>query len=343
MTNPTIKEISKLANVSVSTVSRVINNMPDVNKETKQKVMEIIDKYDYIPNSNAKNLKKINSNIICIIVKGIRNMFSQSIVEKMQSEIGTTKYIPLVHSIDENENEVDAAFRQIAEKKPVGVILLGGSPSLRTDELKKIKVPCVFSTMSAEGLKLQNVSSVCIDDKRAAKKAVDYLFEMGHRKIAVLGGELLDKDSIYKRYLGALESYREHGAEFDEKLFMRSKFSFEGAYTAVDRSIKTGECNYSAIFAMSDVMAIGAAKAIFDNGLSIPEDVSIIGFDGIEMTKYYNPSLATVKQPCGDIAQKSIELLIKKIENCIASENIVLDTELVRGNSIKAIMQVTAK
>lgn len=334
MSQPTIKEISKLANVSVSTVSRVINNMPDVNENTRQQVLSVIQEFGYVPNANAKNLKQISSNIICIIVKGMNNQFFGQIIERIQSEIMKTKYIPLLNFIDENDNEVDIAFRLIAEKKAVGVIFMGGSPSLKTDTLKEISVPCVFSTMSAEGLNLNNVSSVCIDDKKAAKKATDYLFEMGHKKIAVLGGQLLDRDSIYKRYIGALESYNEHGIEFNEELFIQSKFTFDSAYTAVNNSFKSGKSKYTAIFAMSDVMAIGAAKAIFDNGLSVPEDISVIGFDGIQATRYYNPTLATVKQPSDEIALKSVELLIQNIENNTASQNVVLGTELQKGNSI---------
>lgn len=337
MPNPTIKEISKLAKVSVSTVSRVINNMPDVSEKTRQKVLSVIDEYGYVPNANAKSLKQISSNIICIIVKGMNNQFLGQIIEKIQSEIIKTKYIPLVTFIDENENEVDIAFRLISERKAVGVIFLGGSPSLKTDTLKEIEVPCVFSTMSAEGLNLSNVSSVCIDDKAGAKKAIDYLIEMGHKKIAILGGQLLDRDSIYKRYTGALESHEEHGLKFDEKLFIQSKFTYEDAYMAVENSLKSGN-KYSAIFAMSDVMAIGAAKAIFNNGLSVPEDISIIGFDGIQATKYYNPTLATVKQPSNEIALKSVELLIQNIENHMTSQNIVLDTELIKGNSIYCLL-----
>ncbi|MBP7175343.1 MAG: LacI family DNA-binding transcriptional regulator [Thermoclostridium sp.] len=338
MANPTIKEISKLAKVSVSTVSRVINNLPDVNKETRQKVLDVINELGYFPNANAKNLKQISSNIICIIVKGMHNQFFGQIIEKIQSEIIKTKYISLVHYIDENENEVDTAFRLISERKAVGVIFLGGSPSLKTDRLEEMNVPCVFSTMSAEGLNLNNVSSVCIDDRDAAKTAVDYLFEMGHQRIAILGGQLLDRDSIYKRYMGALQSYREHGVEFDEALFIQSKFTYEDAYAAINNSLQFGNIKYSAIFAMSDVMAIGAAKAIFDNGLTVPGDISIIGFDGIEATKYYHPTLATVKQPSCEIAMTSVELLIQNIEYDMVSQNIILGTELIKGHSIHCLL-----
>ncbi|HBN85522.1 MAG TPA: LacI family transcriptional regulator [Clostridiales bacterium] len=337
MTHLTIKEISRLANVSVSTVSRVLNNKYDVSEQTKKKVLEIINQYNYIPNSNAKQLKQICSNIICIIVKGTQNLFLEPIVEEIQSEISKTKYIPLIHFIDENESEIDEACRLITKKKPVGIIFLGGSPSLKADQFKDIGVPCVFATVSAEGLNLDNISSVCIDDKAAAKKAVDYLFEMGHRDIAILSGRLLDKDSIFKRFMGAMESYREHGVEFNEKHFIQSKFTYDDAYAAVDHSLKPDQPKYTAIFAMSDIMAIGATKAIFNNGLSVPNDISIIGFDGISLTQYYNPTLATIKQPSVEIAHKSIELLIQNIESNMSSHNVVLGTELIKGNSIKCM------
>lgn len=338
MNNPTIREVARLANVSVSTVSRVINDMPDVSKASKERVWEVIRECGYVPNANARNLKQLSSKVILIIVKGTLNPFFTPIVEIMQAEIEKTKFTPLVHYINEGDDEVDSAIHLIAEKKAVGIIFVGGSPTEKELMLAKIKIPCILSTMSAEGLNLKNVSSICIDDKESAKKSAHYLLEMGHHKIAILGGRLLSRDLILKRYEGVVECLREHGYTFDDRLYIPSRFSYQHAYEAVSQVLDAGKPEFTALLAMADTMAIGAARAIFDHGLSVPDDISIIGFDGIELSRYYNPTIATIRQPSEEIAQKSVYQLIKQIEIKSKAKNIVLETELIPGESVKHII-----
>lgn len=335
MTKPTIREVSRLSGVSVSTVSRVINGLPGVNSETKQRVWTVIERCGYTPNTNARHLKQISSNLVCIIVKGTQNLFFMPIVEAMQSELEKTRFTPLVHYIDESEDELKAAHRLILEKKAAGLIFLGGSPS---KALGEIPIPCVLSTTSGKGLGLPLVSSVCIDDRLAAKEAVNYLFSQGHRKIAVLGGILIDQDSIYERYLGAIESFTEHGLVFDPTGYIESKFTLQDAYTAVCQFLgEHKDC--TAIFAVSDIMAIAAIRAIFDSGLRVPDDISVLGFDGILLGRFFCPSLTTVRQPEVDIAQESVRLLIQTIEDPPGQvKNLLLNTTLLEGESVKSLL-----
>jgi LacI family transcriptional regulator len=337
MNDYTIKDIARIAGVGVTTVSRVINNYYGVSDETKMRVLEIIKQCNYTPNSNAKNLKQISSQIICIIVKGILNPFFSSMIIDLQKCVEDGGYIPLVSYIDEVEDEIRCAQQLIKEKKAVGIVFLGGSAVNREDELEKLNSPCTFLTSSARTCKVPGVSSISINDKLAAKSAVNYLLDLGHKDVLIIGGAIFQRDLMYDRYEGILEAFTDHGMIFDkENMYLQSKFSYVCAYEVMSKFLKTKK-RFTAVFAMSDIMAIGTAKCIIDNGFKIPEDISIIGFDGIDEAKFYNPTLATIKQPYVDMAKKSVELLLKSIEDNEFSEHLMLEGKLIKGNSVKLI------
>lgn len=331
-----ITEIAELAGVGTSTVSRVINNRSDVSPQTKEKVMAVIKKYHFEPNDNARNLKQINSKTICVVVNGTFNPFFSRVIEIIQQKIEENKYTPLVRYIEEGKDEYNAAKRLMNEKKAAGIIFLGGNAVSRNYITENPEIPFVFATTSAKKVNYSNISSVCVDDFNSAKSAVDYLFDCGHTKIAVIGGKRQSIDLVAFRLQGVQKSFEEHGVHFDESLYMESRFSMTDAYTAVSKVINKRE--FTALFAMSDIMAIGAAKAICDAGLKVPDDISIIGFDGIEMSLFYNPTLATIRQPADEIAIKSVELLMQNINGInLDNKHIVLESSIVKGGSVKTI------
>jgi LacI family transcriptional regulator len=337
MNNYTIKDIARIAGVGVTTVSRVINNYPGVSDETKMKILEIIEKCNYIPNSNAKSLKQLSSQIICIIVKGILNPFFSGMIIDLQKSVEAGGYIPLISYIDEAEDEIRCAKQLINEKKAVGIIFLGGSAVNREDELENLNRPCVFATSSARTCKVPGISSVSIDDKLAAKSAVNYLLDLGHKDILIMGGAIFQKDLIYDRLEGVIEAYKDHEMNFDkDNMYIESKFSYGCAYEAMSRYLTVMK-RFTAVFAMSDIMAIGIAKCLIDNRFKIPEDVSIVGFDGIDEVKYYNPTITTVKQPYMDMVKKSVDLLFRSIEDNNFSQHLMLEGNLIKGNSVKLI------
>lgn len=331
-----IKEIAKLAGVGTSTVSRVINNKPDVNPETKKMVLEVIKQNHFEPNANARNLKQINTKTICVVVKGTSNPFFARIVEIIQREIEANKYTPLVRYIDESKDEFKSGRRLLNEKKAVGMIFLGGSGVKLEYLTDNPHVPMVFATTKASEFNFPNVSSVGIDDMESAKKAMDYLFDCGHKDIAIIGGKRQYRDLVAFRYDGVLKSFKDHNLIFDEAMYVESKFSMSDAYTAVSKLLTKKK--FTALFAMSDIMAIGAAKAIIDAGMKVPDDISIIGFDGIDMAFFYNPTLATIRQPSDEIAIKSVELLMQSLNGeTDKPRHIILESTVVEGRSVKKL------
>lgn len=334
----TIKDIARLSGVGISTVSRVVNGRPDVGEETRRRVMEVVAREGYVPNGNAKHLKQKSSNYIAVIIRGMQNIFLTSIVEKLQKHIEANGYSCLVTYIDEHEDEITEARRIYNEKKVLGIVFVGGDTTGRRQELADMGIPCVFTTTRASGVALDNVSSVCVDDRAGACIAVEYLFSKGHRDIAVVGGELEAENSIGLRYKGVLECYAKHGREFDQAMYISTPFSFKKSYEAVRGSVESG-LQFTALFAMSDVMAVGAAKAITDCGMKVPDDISIIGFDGTDYAKFYNPSLATVKQPREELAQQSVMLLVQTLEKAAPGAHLLLDTQLVEAGSVRDLNQ----
>lgn len=335
MTTYTIKDIAKLAGVGVSTVSRALNNHPDINGKTKDKIMEIVEKYNYSPNENAKHLKLSVTNNVSIVVKGTSNPFFESIVENMQYDLEKKGYNALVSYIDEHGDEIRTAMKLYTEKKLEGIIFLGGSSKKFNTELSKFHIPCVVSTVFVPELPPDGKACVSVDDKAAAHKALDYLISSGHRNIGIIGGKR-GYTNTDLRYQGAIESFAANGLVFDHNHYVVSKFSLESSYRAMTELLQK-DATITAVFAMSDTMAIGAAKAITDAGLSIPEDISIIGFDGIEISRFYNPSLATIQQPAKEIAKISVKVLIENITGECETNQVLLDTQLIKGSSVKKI------
>ena len=309
----TIKDISAQTGYSVGTVSRVLNNQPNVSEKAREVILRAAEESGFQLNANAKQLKQSHSNSVLVVVRGTANEMFSSIMEIIQARIATTNYQLIVDYIDENSNEVSRAMQLCREKKPLGILFLGGNREHFRTGFERIGVPCVLVTSDASGLEYQNLSSVTTDDTLAAKTAVEQLVTMGHRKIVVIGGHREDSGVAYLRYKGCQEAFEKHEIEFDEVLDYESvRFSFEDGYRAARNLLARGR-EFSAIFAMSDVMAIGAIRALREAGLKVPEDVSVMGFDGLAVGQYTVPTLSTIRQSVEAMAQRSVDILLENI------------------------------
>ena len=312
----TIKDLSAQTGYSVGTVSRVLNNQPNVSEKARKVILEAAAESGFQLNANAKQLKQSHSNSVLVVVRGTSNEMFSSLMESIQARIATTPHQLIVDYIDENSNEVSRAIQLCREKKPLGILFLGGNRDHFENGFERIGVPCVLVTSDASGLCFQNLSSVTTDDVLAAKTAIDQLVTMGHQKIVVIGGHRDDSGIAYLRYQGCLEAFRNHNIEFDEKLDYESvRFSFEDGYQAARNLIARGR-EFTAIFAMADVMAIGAIRALRDAGLRVPEDVSVMGFDGLAVGEYTVPTLSTICQSVDAMAQRSVDILLENIGQC---------------------------
>ena len=333
----TIKDLSAQTGYSVGTISRVLNNQPNVSQKARDTILQAAAESGFQLNANAKQLKQQHGNSILVVVKGVHNELFASLVEIIQSRIAQTTYPLIVDYLDEADNEVRRALQLCLEKKPLGILFLGGNRENFLADFGKIRVPCVLVTNDASEFPFPNLSSVSSDDILAGKMAVEYLIAQGHRKIAVISGDRTDSDIGRLRFEGCLAAFREHGVEFDpERDSETIRYSFAEGYKAAQQLLKRDRA-YTGFFAMSDVMAIGAIRGLRDAGKRVPEDVSVVGLDGLAIDEFTVPRLTSVSQRVEDLANRSFQLLLEHIVDHRAACYEVLPVTLAVRESVREI------
>ena len=311
----TIKDLSAKTGYAVATISRVLNNHPNVSEKARAVIMEAVEESGFQLNVNAKQLKQQHATTILVVVKGTANELFSELVESIQSLVAQTQYPLVVDYLDEDENEVRRAVQLCREKKPLGILFLGGNTTNFLGDFAKIDVPCVVVTNDMSAVKFPNLSSVCVDSREACRCAVNSLIDQGHQRIVLVGGERVVSDTGRQRYEGCLDAISSHGIEFDEERDYRAvRFSYQGGYDAAKDLLAAGR-KFTALFAAADVMAIGAIRALRDAGLRVPEDVSVVGFDGLPLGSFLVPQLTTIVQPVQQLAQCSVDMLVSSIKD----------------------------
>ena len=343
MAELTIKDVARICGVGVSTVSRAINNHPDINPETKEKITRVIEENHYIPNNSARNLKRTESNTIAIMIKGIDNPFFLAMFKIFEQELGQQDYTFLLQRVQQEEDELAVARELTKEKRLKGIIFLGGRVDREPKELRELGIPYVLCTFAPEKSMLTpQVNYISIDDEEESYRIVDYLCELGHKKIAIIRPLYSDRGIGRSRYNGYVRALKKHGIEVDPGLVLYMKDDIE-AFTpangyAVTRELLESGRDFTALFTMSDTTAIGACKAILEAGKRVPDDYSVAGFDGIDMANYYHPSLTTICQPKEEMARASIKMLLDLIEDRPVRQNQqIFAAELLVGESTKQI------
>ena len=331
----TIKDIARESGYSISTVSRVLNHRSDVSPDAKKKIEETVRKFNFVPNNNAKHLKQNNSKAIGVLVKGTSNMLFASIVEEIQRMIEKTEYTLVVSYIDEDADEVEQAVLLCRERKPLGLLFLGGNPEHFEQGFEEVDVPCVLVTNRANTTKFENLSSVATDDIAGARCAVDALFEAGHKKIGILGGNLEKSHTSRQRFNGCKKSFEAHSQEMNADLcYEKSRFSFDSAYRAMGRLVEKYP-DLTAVFAMSDVTAIGAIRALRDRGYRVPEDISVIGFDNNALCENCHPRLTTVGQDAAERACAAVKAIQNLKEGSCEATMQILPVQLIIRDSVR--------
>lgn len=345
MSEITIKDVAKRCGVGVSTVSRAINNHPDINPATKQMIMDVIQRSGYIPNNSARNLKRADAKSIAVLIKGITNPFFSKMIKIIEEETQKKHYSMELRHVESYEDEVDVALELVKEKRLRGIIFLGGYFSHLEEKLEKLTVPFVFGTVGAtpENISKASYSDVAVDDFKESKKMTDYLLGLGHKDIAILTAEPGELSIGKLRLEGYLEALREHGVSAKEQLIRKisdvtDTYSMENGYQVTKQLIESGE-HFTAIYAIADSLAIGALRALADAGLKVPEDVSVAGYDGIELGDYFMPRLTTLRQPVEEMARETIKLLFHIISGKEGHQHIVYPGELLVKESTAKLVE----
>lgn len=326
-------EIAKLAGVSRSTVSRVINNYPNVPEETRKKVLKVIDEYDYVPHASARMLAGVKNRIIGLFIidmaersGGIKNRitrspyyleFTSSVIEHA-SEKGYKVLVHIIHN-SKGYKEIKECFYN---KTISGGIFIGEN---NNDEvIKKIINAGYKVALIDQDVREDDDYSKCIivnaDNFKGAYTATKYLIDCNHRKIAHITGDI-EKFSAIERIKGYKKALEDANIPIKDNFIVKSKFLEESGYESA-KELLSNDDKPTAIFASNDKIAIGAIKAIQEAGLRVPEDICIIGFDDIEECKYINTPLTTIKMDLEKMAEVSTDAIITSIEG---EENVYTD------------------
>jgi LacI family transcriptional regulator len=334
MAGITIKDIARESGYSTGTVSRVLNQTGPVSQTARDSILKVVRAHNFQLNSNAKFLKQRASTGVAVILKGTNNILFAGMMEHLQKRVEEKGYDFSVYYLQEEDNEVEQARLLQATRSPQGFLFLGSRRDNFRDDFASIDIPGVLVTNSAQGLPMEHLGSVSTDDAGAASHAIEYLISMGHEKIGVLGGKISLSRPAFVRYQGVIQAFERANLPFDaDKQFVQSHFSVEDGYDAMNALLDRMP-DVTGVFVMADIMAVGAVRAAADRNIRVPEDLSIVGFDGINLSQYLCPRLTTVRQDVELIAEKSADLLVDMIENGAAGRCEEIPHNLLEGESV---------
>ncbi len=310
----TIYEIAKIAGVSPTTVSKVINNYPDVSDKTRKKIKKILEEENFLPNSQAQGLTTKRTWTLGIVYYedlgvGLSHPFFSKVIEAFKKQSDIHGYSLLFGS--KNDRLKNDTFLEYFKYKCVdGVAIICTDPhDKETLSLVNSNFPIVIIDMFAE-----YASTVTSDNKSGCRQAVEYLYDLGHRKIAhIYGTSNGDNWPSTVRKESYIESMKELGLKIPRGYLVDgTNFDFTGGYKAMEKLLKLKN-RPTAVFIAGDKMALGAMEAIREAGLNVPEDISILGFDDIEISQYVTPKLTTIRQNCDEIGRAAVDILVEQI------------------------------
>lgn len=332
----TIKDIARCCGVSVSTVSRVLNNHPDVSDTVRSRVQEVIKATHYVPNNSARDLVKGKTDAIGLVVRGVGNPFYTDVIHAIERMVGQAGYALVLHHIYSCEDELRAGAALVRSKKLRGLILLGGCFDYTPDDIAMLDVPfvCCTYTNSFGKLEDESYSSVTINDTKEAQRATRLLIEHGHRNIAILLESTSDGSISELRYRGYCQALEEAGIPLDPTLVEETDaYDPVAAYEGVCQLLERRK-DVTAIFSIADSMAMAAIKALHDNGKQVPADCSVISIDGITMSAYTIPTLTTLVQPKELLGEEAVRILIDMLEERSCNRHVQLPASLRLGASV---------
>lgn len=328
-----IKDVAKEAGVSIATVSRVLNDIDVVNEETKKKVKDAIQKLGYRPNIVARSLKTQRTKTIGILVPDISNQFYPEIVRGAEDVSNIYDYNVILCNSDLDIEKEKEYLRVLKEKMVDGVLYM--SSSLQDEILDLINEldlkTVLVETKDKEGV----LPSVIIDNVKGSYDSTSYLINKGLKEIAFIGTEKGNMNAWSDRYVGFEKAMNEAGIEIDEDLVYFSSMKVKTGYEGVQHFLDSKK-SFKGIVCASDDIAMGAINALRDNGLSVPNDVSVIGFNDNFAASIFYPKITTISQPTYDMGSVAMRMLIKILNNKpLEQDQYVLNYKLIQRESSK--------
>ncbi|MEN6299407.1 MAG: LacI family DNA-binding transcriptional regulator, partial [Anaerolineaceae bacterium] len=336
VSNLTLEDIAKQSGVSRSTVSRVVNNHPNVSEDVRKRVKEVINKTGYQPHAAARTLASQRSWMLGLVLpRSVSSFFADPYFPRLTQGIAQAcnqyNYTLGLFLISTKEDE-EAIFPRVSRKGLLDGILLQSDQlgDQLTDQIIQSKIPLVIIGRPFYN---KNVSYIDVDNVNGAFTAVSHLIRLGYQRIGTITGVSTRTVSVDRKE-GYIKALTERGRNIDESLIVEGDFTEAGGYYAMQQLLPNKP---DAVFAASDIMAIGAMRAIREAGLRVPEDIALVGFDDLPLATMPEPRLTTIRQPVYQFGVKAVEILLDLIENGIEPpRRIIMDTELIIRNSCGA-------
>lgn len=305
----TIQDIAKTANVSKSTVSRVLNDTTPVNKQKREAVLAAMKRLNFQPNLFARGLAGGRSMTIGILTQNIGSPFYDAVNQGLIRCLVGTNYSPIFVDGQWQEDVGESGLRVLLGRQVDGVIVVGGNMS--AESLIGLQERTNLIVVARE---VEEIEGKCIflDNVQAAYDATKYLIESGHRKIAHITGIATHQDAI-RRFKGYKQALDDANIEFDEDLVIEGSFDSRSGLIAVE-SLLANQKTFTALFCASDSIAFGARLALYRRGIRVPDDISLVGFDDQPQSAYVTPPLTTVRQPADQMGEAAANAMLKLIE-----------------------------
>lgn len=321
----TIQEVAKEAGVSVATVSRVLNHPASVSAMTRAKVETVIERLQYNPNMLGRNLRCAESRMLLVLVPSISNPFYSKIVQGIEDVARRNHYNILLCTTDSDVERENIYLDLLRNRMADGVISM--DPAVDVANIKQLgsAYPVI---QCCEYSETDETPYVSIDNQTAAYKAVKHLLMMGHKRVAIINS---DERFLYARHRqeGYLRALQEFAIPVVDDFIIHTDLHFESGHRAM-KTLLSLPNRPTAVFAVSDTLAIGALRSIKEAGLKVPDDMAVVGFDNIPFASMMNPSLTTVAQPMYEIGCEAARMLIKRMTSPQERvESVVLDYELI--------------
>lgn len=328
---PTINDVASRAGVSRQTVSRVINDKPEVSPSTRARVQSVIDELGYQPHAVARSLVTGRTYTLGCISPNLIDYTFACIIEGAQAEARRQGYLVLTGSapeVDDVEHLVDEMLRRQVD----GLLVLNPHMDGRHRFFPPLAEEGLAVAYLKNTLKGNKISSVCCDNRQGGYQATRYLIELGHRSIAtVLGPD--NEECTHDRLDGYRRALSEADLAVDPELVVSGDWTATSGFDAVEQLLAAGEPP-TAIFAQNDRMAVGAIRALREAGLEVPEKVSVIGFDDIPLASYFDPPLSTVRQPMEESGKLAARMLIKTVQDSSRPpEQVFTESRLIKRRS----------
>jgi LacI family transcriptional regulator len=339
MDKPTLKIIAKELGISPSTVSKALNNYPDVGEKTKQKVLELAASLKFIPNSVAQSLRQQESKLIGFITPNAVHYFFSNVLNGVIHTAQACGYSVIVLCSEDKVEFEKEQLEILMNKKVDGILLSLTDHTTSYEHINKVvsrKMPLVLYDKIS---KFVNCSKVTINDRKIAYDATKYLIDSGCKRIAHIRGPL-NSITIIDRYLGYKKAIKENRMEADESIIYEcSEPSIEEGGRIAEVMLKE-EKKIDGVLAFTDALAIGVILRLNELGVKIPEEVSVIGFSNSVQTRVVSPSLTTIDQHGFDMGKKAVEVLLKEIKATkkkepVKYQNIDVPTEMIIRNSTR--------